>query len=305
MQRYILGRFVQMVIAILILTMIAFGLTRVSGDPVVLMLPSDATPEQHEQMREKLGLSQPLVVQYGIYILGIGKGDFGESFRWSRPVLNVIIERFPATIQLAAVAFTFSLVIGIPLGMLAAVNKGTVWDGLFRGLAVVGQSMPIFWLGLMMILFFAVTLGVLPAGGRGGPETLIMPALSLAAFFVAALARLTRSTMLDVLDAEYIKMARIKGVPEGLVIWKHGFKNAAIPLVTFAGMSLGSLIAGTVVTETVFAWPGMGRLAIDSILSRDFPVVQAIVLFVGTIYFILNFLVDILYCYLDPRIRYG
>jgi peptide/nickel transport system permease protein len=294
-----------LVLAILVLTMIVFGLTRISGDPVVLMLPSDATEEQHEQMREELGLSQPLPVQYGIFILRIGKGDFGESFRWNQPVLKVVMQRFPATVQLALVSFAFAVLIGVPLGILATVYKGTLWEGLFKILAVFGQSIPTFWLGLMMILFFGVTLRILPAGGRGGPETIIMPALALAAFFVAALARLTRSSMLDALDAEYIKMARVKGVPESLVIWKHGFKNAAIPLITFAGMSLGTLLGGTVVTEMVFAWPGMGRLAVDSILSRDFPVVQSIVFLVGTIYFALNFLVDILYCYLDPRIRYG
>lgn len=305
MQRYILARFGQAVLAIWALTVIIFLLTRLSGDPVVLLVPPDATPKQYQQMKADLGLDRALHIQYARFIGNIGSGDFGRSFRWGKPALAVFKERFPATVQLAVTAMAFAVFIGIPMGLLAAVKRGSFWDSLIRLLSVAGQSMPGFWLGLMLIMFFAVNLGWLPAGGRGGPETLIMPGITLAAYFVAAFARLTRSSMLDVLDTEYIKMARMKGVPEGLVVVKHGFKNAAIPIVTYGGMSIGALLAGTVITETVFAWPGIGRLVVDSILNRDFPVVQTVVLIVGSIYFVLNFLVDILYCYLDPRIRYG
>jgi len=252
-----------------------------------------------------LGLDKPLPVQYAIYVKNVLHGDFGNSVLSRRPVTEHIWERLPATAELGFVAMFLSVLIGVPLGMYSAVRRGGALDSAARVFAVLGQSMPAFWLGLMLILIFAVVLGFLPAGGRGGIEHIVLPAFTLGYFTSAAILRLTRSAMLEVLGSDYIKFARLKGLPERVVLWKHGLKNALLPVVTFAVMLFVQFLGGAVVTETVFAWPGLGRLILESITTRDYPIVQAGVLVLSGLYLTGNLLVDFLYGYLNPRIRYA
>ena len=297
-------RLLQTVVALFVISIIVFVLVRLSGDPARLMSPPDATQADYEVIRHSLGLDKSLLTQFGDFLSKIASGDFGTSYRWDAPASSVVLSRFPATLTLAGAAFLLSIVIGLSLGILAAVRKGSIWDTLARVLATLGQSMPVFWIGLMLIIVFSVTLQVLPVSGRGGLDHLILPAVTLSSFSVSALVRLTRSSMLEVLSTEYIKMARIKGLPEILVVTKHALRNALIPVVTMAGMQLGALLRGAIVTEVVFAWPGVGRLSVDAVLARDFPVVQAAVFLFAATYLTINLVVDILYCYIDPRIRY-
>ncbi len=304
MQRYILGRVVQALIAIVGISMVVFMLIHLSGDPLSLFLPLEATKEDYERTREFLGLDKPLHVQYWGFFSRVFQGDFGESIRWSRPTLNVFMNRFPSTIQLGVAAMAWALVIGLAFGILSAVKVGTWIDSFGKIVALLGQATPVFWMGIMMILVFSVYLGWLPTSGKGGWQHLIMPSFTLGASSAAAITRMTRSTMLDVLDTEYIRMVRIKGVPEVFVITKHAFKNALLPVVTVVALNFVFLINGTVITETIFNWPGVGRLVVDSILARDYPVVQTVLLLFSFLYVFANLFVDILYAYLDPRIRY-
>jgi peptide/nickel transport system permease protein len=303
MGRYLLGRVLQTVLSMLVVISIVFVLTRLSGSPLYLLLDVNATARDQEILARHLGLDQPLPVQYAIYVKNIALGDLGKSVLTRRPVTEHIWERLPATVELGFVAMFLSVLIGVPLGMYSAVRRGGIMDGAARVFAVLGQSMPTFWLGLMLILFFAVVLGVLPAGGRGGLLHLVLPAFTLGYFTSAAILRLTRSSMLEVLGSEYIKFARLKGLPEQVVLWKHGLKNALLPVVTFAVMLFVQFLGGAVVTETVFAWPGLGRLILESITTRDYPIVQAGVLVLSALYLTGNLLVDMLYSYLNPRIR--
>ena len=252
-----------------------------------------------------LGLDRPMPVQYALYVKNIFLGDFGNSVLTRRPVVEHIWERLPATLELGVMGMVLSVLIGVPLGMYSAVRRGGVVDSGARVFAVLGQSLPTFWLGLMLILFFAVVLGVLPAGGRGGLLHLILPAFTLGYFTSAAIMRLTRSSMLEVLGSDYIKFARLKGLHEQVVLWKHGLKNALLPVVTFAVMLFVQFLGGAVVTETVFAWPGLGRLILESITTRDYPIVQAGVLVLSALYLTANLMVDLLYSYLNPRIRHA
>jgi peptide/nickel transport system permease protein len=304
MWRYLLGRLLQTAISMLVVISIVFVLTRLSGNPVNLLLDVNASQRDHEILMHHLGLDQPLVVQYGIYVKNILLGDFGRSVLTRRPVAEHIWERLPATVELGFVAMILSVLLGVPLGMYAAVRRGGALDGAARVFAVLGQSMPTFWLGLMLILFFGVVLGVLPAGGRGGIAHLILPAFTLGYFTSAAILRLTRSAMLDVLGSDYIKFARLKGLHEQVVLWKHGLRNALLPVVTFAVLLFVQFLGGAVVTETVFAWPGLGRLILESITTRDYPIVQAGVLVLSALYLAGNLFVDVLYSYLNPRIRH-
>jgi peptide/nickel transport system permease protein len=288
----------------LVVISIVFVLTRLSGNPVHLLLDVNATQRDLEILTRHLGLDQPLPVQYGIYVKNIALGDFGKSVLTRRPVTEHIWERLPATVELGFVAMFLSVLIGVPIGVYSAVHRGQSLDSGARVFAVLGQSMPPFWLGLMLILFFGVVLGILPAGGRGGPQHLILPAFTLGYFTSAAIMRLTRSSMLEVLGSDYIKFARLKGLREQVVLWKHGLKNALLPVITFAVMLFVQFLGGAVVTETVFAWPGLGRLILESITTRDYPIVQAGVLVLSALYLSGNLLVDVLYSYLNPRIRY-
>jgi peptide/nickel transport system permease protein len=303
MATYLAGRLAQTVLSMLVVISIVFFLTRLSGNPIDLLLDANATEQDRTILMHYLGLDRPLAVQYAIYVKNIALGDFGNSVLTRRPVTEHIWERLPATAELGFVAMVMSVLIGIPLGMYSAVRRGSALDTGARIFAVLGQSMPAFWLGLMLILFFGVVLGVLPAGGRGGFQHVILPAFTLGYFTSAAILRLTRSAMLEVLASDYIKFARLKGLHEQIVLWKHGLKNALLPVVTFAVLLFVQFLGGAVVTETVFAWPGLGRLILESITTRDYPIVQAGVLVLSALYLIGNLFVDLLYSYLNPRIR--
>jgi peptide/nickel transport system permease protein len=304
MWHYLIGRVLQTLLSMLMVISIVFVLTRLSGNPVHLLLDVNATQQDYDILMRHLGLDQPLPIQYGMYVRNIFLGDFGNSILTRRPVTEHIWERLPATVELGFVAMFLSVLIGIPLGMYSAVRRGGLMDSAARVFAVLGQSMPTFWLGLMLILFFGVVLRVLPAGGRGGLLHLILPAFTLGYFTSAAILRLTRSSMLEVLGSDYIKFARLKGLHEQVVLWKHGLKNALLPVITFAVMLFVQFLGGAVVTETVFAWPGLGRLILESITTRDYPIVQAGVVVLSALYLTGNLLVDLLYSYLNPRIRH-
>lgn len=270
----------------------------------MLMLPGDASDQEIEELREQLGFNDPLHVQYARFAIKAVQGDFGESLYYHVPVMELIIERIPASLELAVSAMIFALVLAIPIGIISAVKRGSMIDmGSMFG-ALLGISMPHFWLGIMMMLLFSIYLGWLPTSGRGTFAHLIMPAISLGLSLMAMFARLTRSVMLEVLSLDYIRTARAKGLKEQVIIYKHALKNALIPLVTVAGMQFGFLIGGTVIIETVFAWPGLGRLVIQAIFGRDYPLVQGIVFVFSIIFVGINLLVDILYVYLDPQISY-
>jgi len=292
------------VICILGISIIIFMLSHLSGDPALLMSPPEATPEDIDQLRITLGLNKPLHVQYWVFISNALQGDLGESIRWGKPCLEVWLSRFPNTLLLGGAAMLFTIIVGLPTGIISAVKLGSWFDKFGKAFALMGQSLPVFWVGLMLILFFSVILGWLPTSRMGSWQHLLMPAFTLGWYFTASLARLSRSAMLDVLDSEYIKMARIKGVPEYLVIAKHALRNALVPIVTLAALNLITLLNGTVITETVFNWPGIGRLIVDSIFARDYPMVQTCVLIASALFIFTNLFVDILYAYIDPRIRY-
>jgi len=305
MQRYIVKRFLQSVIALLALSMIIFVLSRLTGDPTMLMLPDDASHEDILQLQRALGLDQPLPVQYWIFISRAVQGDFGRSIKGQMPVIDLISDRLPNSIKLGGVAMLITVVLAFPLGVIAAVKKGTFIDSLANLVAVLGQSLPQFWVGIVLIQVFAVHLRLVPVAGTGSLAHYILPGFTLGWFLVAGIMRLLRSSMLDVLDSEFIKLARIKGVSARGVIWKHALKNALIPVITFGAIYLAILITGAILVETVFAWPGVGQLIYQGIVYRDFPVVQAVVLLTAVIVISVNLLVDIIYAYIDPRIRFG
>ena len=304
MQRYILKRLAQTLVTIWIVTLVVFMLTRITGDPVDLLLSPDASAEDRAVARKAWGLDQPMYVQYWRYASGMMHGDFGTSIKWDEPTLNIFLERFGATVQLATFAMVVSATFGITIGVLSAKAPGGKIDTFGRAWALAGQSMPTFWVGIMLILVFAVWLRVLPTSGTGSFRNLILPGFTLGWYSMAAFTRLARSAMLNVLDSEFIKMCRIKGLPERLVIWKHAVKNASLPILTLFGVQFVQFLSGSLVTETVFAWPGVGRLAVWSVYSRDYPVVQTIVVIVSSGYLFVNLFIDILYAYIDPRIRY-
>jgi peptide/nickel transport system permease protein len=304
MKGYIIRRLFQALICLIGVTIVIFSLTRLSGDPVLLMVPPEATKADQDVMRKTLGLDKPLHIQYLTYMSRAVKGDFGKSLRWDRPNIDLFLERFPRTLLLACAAMAFAIVVGIPVGVLSAVRVGGWFDNIGKVFAFLGQAMPTFWCGIMLILVFAVWFRILPTSGIGGWKNLILPAFTLGWAVTAAFARLSRSAMLDVLDSEYIKMARLMGESELAVVAKHAFKNAFIPILTLGAINFVILLNGTVVTETVFNWPGIGRLVVDAIRTRDFPVVQTCVLIASSLFIFVNLLVDLLYAYIDPRIRY-
>ena len=305
MQRYILVRLFHAFLALFAMSIIVFSLARISGNPMDVLLPEDATVQDFEIMTERWGLDKPLHMQYLVYIGNVLRGDFGTSIKWpGRSTRDLIFARLPATLELSALALVVAALLALPLGVVVAVKKDTGIDYAGKVVALLGQAAPSFWVGIVLIWIFAVTLNWLPASGRDGVMSLILPAFALGWFQVAAVMRLTRSSMLEVLDSEYVKLARIKGIPNWKVIWKHCLRNAAIAPLTYFGFILGGFLTGSVVIETVFAWPGVGLLAIDALRARDFQVVQSVVLFFGIVYIASNLLVDILYAYLDPRIRY-
>jgi ABC-type dipeptide/oligopeptide/nickel transport system permease component len=304
MRRFVLRRLGYAVISLFLLSVTIFVLVRVTGDPTVLLVEPGASRADMDALRAELGLDRPMVVQYVSFVRDVLRGDFGRSFYYRTPVLELYASRLPNSLLLALTAMAFSLILGIPTGILAAVRVGGWWDSAGKVFALLGLSMPSFWTGLLMILFFSVYLGWLPSSGAGSILHVLMPAFALGWYFAAAHMRLTRSSMLEVLGSEYVKLARLKGLPEALVIGKHAFKNALIPVLTLAGINLVLMINVAVVVETVFAWPGVGRLLYEGIAFRDFPVVQASVVLGGSMIVVVNVVVDILYAVIDPRIRY-
>jgi peptide/nickel transport system permease protein len=304
MRRFVLRRLGYAVISLFLLSVTIFLLVRVTGDPTVLLVEPGASRADIEALRTELGLDRSLPVQYLGFVRDVLRGDFGRSFYYRTPVLELYLSRLPNSLVLALTAMAFSLILGIPTGILAAVRVGGWWDSAGKVFSLLGLSMPSFWTGLLMILFFSVYLGWLPSSGAGTVLHVLMPAFALGWYFAAAHMRLTRSSMLEVLGSEYVKLARLKGLPEALVIGKHAFKNALIPVLTLAGINLVLMINVAVVVETVFAWPGVGRLLYEGIAFRDFPVVQASVVLGGSMIVVVNVGVDILYAVIDPRIRY-
>ena len=303
MQRYILGRVLQGLIALLGLSLIIFMSVHLSGDPALLLLPPEATTADYEQLRENLGLDRPILIQYGTFLLNAVQGDFGHSITTRRPARDVLFERIPATLQLAAAGMLLAILMGVPLGILSAVKRDSLLDKGCKLFAIAGIGAPQFWVAIMLILLFGAILQWLPTYGRGGPSHFILPSFVLAWSIMAGMMRLARSSMLEVLDSEFVKFARVKGLTERLVIWKHALRNALIPLITFGGISLAGLLNGAIVVEVVFAWPGVGRLMLEGVAQRNFPIVEATVLTSGFFYILTSLFVDILYVYVDPRIR--
>ena len=303
MQRYIVRRVGEAILALFALSIIIFLMVRLTGDPALLMLPPDAGADALEDIRHSMGLDKPLVAQYGLFIRDYATGSFGDSLRSKTPVSDLIKDRLPNSLKLVGAAAVIVLLISIPLGVLSAVYKGTWIDTLATGFAVLGQAIPVFWLGILMIQLFTVKLGWLPSSGMGGLDHYVMPAFALGFFTVAAIQRLLRSSMLEAMDSEYIKLARIKGLSEFKVVWKHALRNSLISVITLGGIYIAILITLGILVEVVFAWPGMGRLMFQGIVFRDFPVVQAVVLISAGIVIFSSLVVDIAYAYLDPRIR--
>lgn len=304
MLQYLARKLPQTIIVVLGVSVITFFIMHLSGDPAQLMLPPEATEEEIQSFREALGLNDPIHIQYWRFLKGAVRGDFGQSLVQRRPAFQVVMERLPATLELAVCAMIFAIIIAVPVGIIAAVKRNTVFDYLSMGIALGMQSMPTFWFGIMLVIVFSVKLNLLPTSGRGTFAHLILPTVALGSFYLAMISRLMRSGLLEVLSEDYVRTARAKGVKETLVIMKHALKNSLIPLVTVVGLEFGKLLGGAVVTETVFEWPGVGRLAITAINQRDYPVVQAVVFVLAITFVLVNLFTDVIYSYLDPRIRF-
>ena len=304
MQRYIFIRVGQGIITLLVLSLAVFLRVHLTGDPALYLLGPEGTREDYEQLKRNLGLDKPVPVQYAVFLGNLLRGDFGISPITGQSARSTLMERFPATLQLAGVAFILTMVVGIPLGVLSAVKRDSIFDHFGKFFAVVGIVAPSFWIAIMAILLFGAILGWLPTFGRGGIDHFILPAFVLSWGGMAGIVRLVRSSMLEVLDSEYVKFARIKGLREQMVIYKHALKNAVIPALTFGGLTLAGLLNGSVAIEVVFAWPGIGRLMLQGINQRDFPIIQATVMAAGLFYVVITLIVDILYAYVNPRIRY-
>ncbi|MGQ9694981.1 MAG: nickel ABC transporter permease [Thermodesulfobacteriota bacterium] len=303
MKAYIIKRLFHSIFVLIGISIVVFIILHLTGDPAALLMPMDATPEQVAQFRQEMGFNDPLIIQYWRFFKGTLQGDFGQSFRHNQPALSLVLERMPATIQLTLAALAIALIIAIPVGIISAIKRNSILDHIGMTGALLGQSTPVFWLGVMLILIFSVILQWFPSSGRGGIENLVLPAITLGMYSMARTARMMRSSMLEVLGQEYMKTAKAKGLSPPMVILKHALKNAAIPVVTIVGMELGTLLGGAVITETIFAWPGVGRLAVQAIYNRDYPVVQAAVFLLASIFVLVNLLVDIIYTYLDPRVK--
>ena len=322
MTGYLFRRLWQSLLVLFGISIIIFTILHLTGDPTLLLLPPEATKEDIDNFRKLMGFNDPLFVrwppweyltppwrfltdtQYGRFFTGVMHGDFGNSLRHQQPAMGLVLERMPATVELTAAAMLLAVVVAVPIGIVSAVRRNSFLDHAGMVLALLGQSMPVYWLGIMFILLFAVRLNLLPAFGSGSWQHLVLPGITLGAFSMARIARLTRSSMLEVLGQEFVRTARAKGVSEVRVVLKHTLKNAAIPVITVIGLDLGTLLGGAVITETIFAWPGVGRLAVQAIANRDYPVVQAAVFMLASIFILINYLVDVLYTYVDPRVAY-
>jgi peptide/nickel transport system permease protein len=296
-------RLVRLIFALWAVVTVVFVVMRLSGDPVPLLLPPDAPIAEMERLRHEMGLDRPIYVQYGVFINQALQGDFGRSIHFRVSAIRVAWERVPATLELSLAAFLCAIAVAVPAGVFSAIRRGSIADHLVMGVALIGQAAPTFYIGIMLILVCSLWLGLFPTSGRGDWRQLVLPAITLGAFAMASIARITRSAVLEILRADFIRTARAKGVPEFWTLAKHTMRNAAVPIVTIVGLQLGNMLGGAVVTETIFSWPGIGRLAIQSIFNRDYPVVQSCVFLTAAVFVVLNFLVDLTYGILDPRIR--
>ena len=305
MQTFLIRRLIAGLVVIVLVSFLVFSLSRLAGDPRLLYTDGYTTADSFEELGKQLGLDKPFVVQYVLWMSGAVRGDFGVSLYARTSAINVIKERIPATLELSAGALVFALITGIPLGVMSAVKRGTIWDYVGRTFALFGQALPAFWLGIMLVLIFSVQLDLLPTSRRGDWSHYVLPSVTLGWVASAGFLRLVRSAMLEILDSEYVKFARAKGVNHQKVIWKHALRNALIPPLTYAGVLMGAFLTGAVVIETVFGWPGLGSLAVKAVLNNDFPVMTGVVMIFAAIYVAANFMVDILYAYIDPRIRYS
>ena len=304
MRRYILHRLWQGAVAVVGALLIVFVAQRLSGDPVALLLPMDATEADFEAMRRALGLDRPLPVQFIVFLRDAVLGDFGHSYLWNMPAMDLILARLPATLELALAGLVFALALAVPLGVLSAVHRGGWIDNAAKLFAMLGQAMPNFWVGLLLIVFVAVQLQWLPAYGRGTIGHLILPAVALGWYPVAAMTRTLRSAMLDIMQSDYVRMERAIGLPERAIIWRFALRNAAVPLVTLIGVYFANMLGGAFVIEVVFAWPGVGRAVVEAVFARDFPVVQAGVILAAVVFVVVNLIVDLTYGLIDPRIRH-
>jgi peptide/nickel transport system permease protein len=305
MKRYVLRQLVQLVVVIIGISLLSFGILYVLGDPVLLLLPQNAGKEEYERYHRLLGLDQPLYVQYWKFASKAVQGDFGKSWYADTPAFRLVLERMPPTIYLTSAGLLVALLIALPLGILAALKRHSLVDNLCTMVAVAGQAMPLFWLGIMLIIIFAVRLRALPASGYGTWQHFLMPAFCLGAFLAPITMRLVRSGVVEVMNMEFIKTARAKGVGEPMVVIKHAFRNACIPVITVLGLQFGQLLGGAIITETVFAWPGVATLTVESIRNQDFPVVQCAVVLLALLIVSINFVVDMIVALIDPRIRVG
>lgn len=305
MKTYVLKRLLQGVVAIVGALLIVFVAQRLSGDPVALMLPMDAGEEEFAAMREALGLDRPMPMQFVIFMANALQGDFGQSYQWQSAAMPLLLDRLPATLELALAGLVFALLLAVPLGVVSAMHRGGVIDRAAKLFAMLGQAVPGFWIGLLLILFFAVKLQWLPAFGRGGLGNLVLPAIALGWYPVAAMTRTLRSAMLDILDSDYVRMERAIGLPERWIVWRYALRNAMVPLATMIGVYFANMLGGAFVIEVVFAWPGVGRAVVDAVFARDFPVVQAGVVLAAVVFVVVNLVVDLSYGLIDPRIRHA
>ena len=305
MKRFLVGRFLQSIVSVFFLVTVVFFLMRLTGDPAARMIPVEATMEVQENIRRRFGLDKPLIEQFWLFFREMFKGDLGQSLYFQRDVTDLLGRRILPSLQLAVASMAFAFAVSLPLGVYAAVHRGGMLDFGARSFAILGGALPSFLSGLVFIKVFAVQLGWFPVGGRNEPLSIVLPAVTLGWFVSAAIMRLTRSSMLEVLDTDYVKLARIKGVREWVVIWRHALKNALLPVVTYSAVIFASVIGGALVTEYVFAWPGLASLLVHAVQSRDFPLIQGAVILIGVFFIVANFLADLAYAWLDPRIRYS
>jgi len=303
--KYLLRNLVQLILVCFGVASLVFMLVFISGDPVMLMVPMTATPEEIQNLRVAMGLDKPLWVQYLMYMSRLIRGDFGNSIRIEIPAIRLFLERVPATLELGVAGMVLATIIGVSVGIISAMRRDTWIDAIGRILALGSQSMPVFWLALMLIIIFSVYLKLLPPFGRGGIKELIMPAITLATYNIPLILRLTRSTFFDIIHQDYIRTARAKGLPDWVIVYQHILRNAAIPIITVTGMNFGRILGGAIITETVFAWPGVGLLTVDAIFTADYPVIMASTVILVVSVVVVNFLTDIVYAILDPRIKYG
>ena len=303
MRRYILRRLLQGLVLLVLVATIVFFLGRLTGNPVDLMLPEDATPEDRQALTETLGLDGPLHQQFGLFVANALRGDLGQSIRYRQPAVEVFFSRLPNTLMIVPGAMMLAVILAVPLGILSALYRGSIIDRVAGTIAVLGIATPHFWLGILLIYIFSVQLDWLPTSRMGDYRHYILPTVTLSTFMLAGFMRLIRSSMLEILDSEFVKLARIKGLSETIVVWKHCLRNALIPVLTLWGVFMGGLVTGAIVTETVFAWPGIGRLTYEAVIFRDFPLLQAAIIMDAVLILFINLIVDILYAYVDPRIR--